>query len=59
MKSFIHNIKILLDQNYTFSNQSKEELLKYEIPKRSIAFSKPLPENLKKNMHYCCLKSQS
>ena len=48
MKTFIHNTKIFLDQNDTFSNQSKSEFSKYEIHKRSIAFSKALAKKSKK-----------
>ena len=48
MKTFIHNTKIFLDQNNTFSNQSKWEFLRYEIRKRSIAFSKALAKKSKK-----------
>ena len=48
MKIFIHNTKIFLDQNDTLSNQSKWEFLKYEIRKRSIAFSKALAKKSKK-----------
>ena len=48
MKTFIHNTKIFLDQNDTFSNQSKWGFLKYEIRRRSIAFSKALAKKSKK-----------
>ena len=48
MKTFIHNTKIFLDQNDKFSNQTKWECLKYEICKRSIAFSKALAKKSKK-----------
>ena len=47
-KIFIDNTKIFLDQNDTVSNQSKWEFLKYEICKRSIAFSKALANKSKK-----------
>ena len=43
-----HNTKIVFDQNDTFSNQSKWEFLKYEIRKRSTAFSKTLAKKSKK-----------
>ena len=49
MKTFIYNTKIILNQNDTFSNQSKWKFLKYEILKRSIAFSKALAKKSKKN----------
>ena len=48
MKTFIHNTKIFSDLNDTFSNQNKSEFLKYEIRKRSIAFSKSLAKKSKK-----------
>ena len=48
VKTFIHNTKIFLDLNDTFSNQSKSEFLKYEIRKRSIEFSKTLAKKSKK-----------
>ena len=48
MKTFIHNTKSFLDQNDKFSNQTKWERLKYEICKRSIAFSKALAKKSKK-----------
>ena len=48
IKIFIHNTKIFLDQNNTLSNQSKWKFLKYEIRKRSIAFSKALAKRSKK-----------
>ena len=48
MNTFIHETKIFLDQNDTFSNQSKWEFLKYEICKRNIAFSKALAKKSKK-----------
>ena len=38
----INSTKILLDQNYTFSKQSKWGFLKYEICNKSIVFSKAL-----------------
>ena len=48
MKTFIHNTKIFLSQNDTLSNESKWEFLKYEIHKRSIAFSKALVKKSEK-----------
>ena len=48
MKSFIRNTKTFLDQNDTFSNQSKWEFLKYETRKTSIAFSKALAKRSEK-----------
>ena len=48
LKIFIYNTKIFLDQNDTLSNKSKWEFLKYEIRKRSIAFSKVLAKKSKK-----------
>ena len=48
IKTFIHNTKTFLGQNDTFSNQSKWEFLKYEMCKRSIAFSKALARKSKK-----------
>ena len=38
MKAFIHNTKIFLDQNDTFSDQSKWEFSKYEIVKEVLHF---------------------
>ena len=48
MNIFIHDTKIFLDQNDTFTDQSKWEFLKYETCKRSIAFSKALAKKSKK-----------
>ena len=48
MKTFIHNTKIFLDQNDKLYNQSKWDFLKYETRKRSIAFSKALAKESKK-----------
>ena len=48
MKTFTQNTKIFLGQNDTFSNLSKWKFLKYEIRKRSIAFSKNLAKKSKK-----------
>ena len=48
MKTFIHNTKIFLDQNDSFSNQSEWEFLKYEIRKGSIAFAKALAKRSEK-----------
>ena len=48
MKISINHINIYLDQNDTFSNQSKWEFLKYEIIKESIEFLKPLASKCKK-----------
>ena len=48
MKIFIHSTNIFLHQNDTLSNQSKWKSLKYEICKRSVAFSKALAKKSKK-----------
>ena len=40
MELFIHNIKLFLEQNISFSNQSKWEFLKYEIRRKFAFFSK-------------------
>ena len=48
MNIFIHDTKIFLDQNDTFTDQIKWEFLKYETCKRSIAFSKALVKKSKK-----------
>ena len=48
MKIFIHSTNIFLHQNDTLSNQSKWKSLKYEICKRSVAFSKALVKKSKK-----------
>ena len=44
MKFFIHNTKLFLEQNISFSNQGKWELLKYEIRKKCVSFSKVLAQ---------------
>ena len=38
MKNFIRNTKLFLEQNDSFSNQSKWEFFKYEIRKKSLVF---------------------
>ena len=42
MKLFIHNTKHFLEQNISFSNQSKLEFSKYEIRKKCVSFPKIL-----------------
>ena len=41
---FIHNTKLFLEQNISFSKQSKWEFLKYEIHKKCVSFSKVLAQ---------------
>ena len=50
MKFFIHNTKIFLEQNISFSNRSKWGFLKYEIRKKCVSFPKVLAQNLANNM---------
>ena len=50
MKNFIRNTKLFLEQNDSFSNQSKWEFLKYEIRKISVSFSKLLAQK-SRNRH--------
>ena len=44
MKFFIHNTKLFLEQNISFSNQSKWEFFKYEILKKCVSFAKFLAQ---------------
>ena len=48
MKFFIHSTKLFLEQNISFSNQSKWEFLKYEIRKKCVSFSKVLVQKSRK-----------
>ena len=53
MKNFIHNNKIFLDQNDTFSNQNKWNFwsMKY-VGEEVMHIQKLEQKNLKRNMHY-------
>ena len=42
MKNFSRNTELFIEQNDSFSNQSKWEFLKYEICKKIVSFSKRL-----------------
>ena len=46
MKNFIRNTKLFLEQNDSFSNQSKWEFLKYEIRKKVSPFQNFWLKNL-------------
>ena len=47
MKVFVHNTKLFLEQNISFSKQSKWEFLKYEIRKKCGSFSKVLAQTFR------------
>ena len=47
MKFFVHNTKLFLEQNISFSKQNKWEFLKYEIRKKCGSFSKVLAQTFR------------
>ena len=44
MKLFIHNTRLFLEQNISFSNESKWKFPKYEIRQKCISFARMLAQ---------------